>query len=115
MARTICSGPSLRACTIQRAMRSAERGPTPGICRSCATKSRRAAGYSVFFKTAASLQLRRNGQVQRERLEPAQIQLQRRVFLFVRSARLLKFRVGLSPAFFPIKYDAVPEGIAAGK
>ena len=40
-----------RACTIQSAIRSAERGPTPGICRSCAINSRIAAGYSTFLKT----------------------------------------------------------------
>src|SRR4029450_13868007 len=55
MARAICSGCSSRARTIQSAIRSAERGPTPGICRSCAIKFRIAAGYSVFLKTGAGL------------------------------------------------------------
>src|SRR5947208_10204395 len=32
-------------------MRSAERGPTPGICRNCVIKSRSASGYSVLLKT----------------------------------------------------------------
>ena len=31
--------------------RSAERGPTPGICRICVIKSRIASGYSVLLKT----------------------------------------------------------------
>src|SRR4029453_5203059 len=55
MAREICSGLSLCARTIQSAIRSAERGPTPGICRSCAIKFRIATGYSVFLKTGAGL------------------------------------------------------------
>src|SRR4030095_7842054 len=55
MARAICSGCSSRARTIQSAIRSAERGPTPGICRSCAIKFRIATGYSVFLKTGAGL------------------------------------------------------------
>lgn len=49
--RAIVSGLSLRACTIQSAIRSAERGPIPGIWRSCAINSRIAEGYSVFLKT----------------------------------------------------------------
>src|SRR2546430_16161585 len=52
MARAICSGWSPRARTIHSAIRSAERGPPPGICRSCAIKSRIAAGYSVLLNTA---------------------------------------------------------------
>src|SRR5881396_3443099 len=50
MARAICSGCSSRARTIHRAIRSAERGPTAGICRSCVIKFRIAAGYSVLLK-----------------------------------------------------------------
>jgi hypothetical protein len=50
MEREMFSGWSPRAWTIQSAIRSAERGPIPGICRSCAIKSRIAEGYSVFLK-----------------------------------------------------------------
>src|SRR4029077_4379919 len=50
IARPICSGWSSRARTIQSAIRSAERGPTPGICRSCAIKFLIASGYSVLLK-----------------------------------------------------------------
>src|SRR5713226_3115241 len=115
MARSICSGLPPRACTIQSAIRSAERGPTPGICRSCATKSRSAGGYSVFLKTRPCLPLphRHFGQIQRERLKAAEIQLQRRVFFLVRPTRLLKFGIRLSPTFLAIKHDAVPETIAS--
>src|SRR5438045_8025423 len=95
-------------------MRSAERGPTPGICRSCATKSRSAAGYSVFLNDTLRSHLpeRRFRQIQRERFEAAKIQLQRRVFFLVRPARLLKFRIRLRPAFLAIEHDAIPETIA---
>src|SRR5437588_6197751 len=112
-------------------MRSAERGPTPGICRSCATKSRSAAGYSVFLippvqcpcnaspartshlgpASCSHLPHRHFGQIQRERFEATEIQLQRRVFLLVRPARLLKFGIRFSPAFLAIEHDAVPKTI----
>ena len=59
IAREICSGLSSREPTIQRAIRSAERGPTPGICRSCATRFRIATGYSVLLNArSAFFQLR---------------------------------------------------------
>ena len=113
MARAISSGCSPRACTIQSAMRSAERGPTPGICRSCAIRSRIAAGYSVFLKAGQlSVDRRCFGQMQDERLEPAQIQLQRRVFLTVVARRILECGVGFVPAFLAIKNNAVPEIVA---
>ena len=52
------------------------------------------------------------GQIQRERLKTAEIQLQRRVFFLVRPARLLKFGIRFSPTFLPVKHNAVPETIA---
>jgi hypothetical protein len=55
IARAIFSGWSPRDCTIHKAMRSAERGPIPGICRNCAIKSRIDDGYSVFLKTGGRL------------------------------------------------------------
>jgi hypothetical protein len=51
MERAMVSGWSPRAWTIHNAIRSAERGPTPGIWRSCAINSRIAEGYSVFLKS----------------------------------------------------------------
>ena len=91
MARAICSGWSPRDCTIHKAIRSAERGPIPGICRSCAIKSRIDDGYSVFLKTGDPLLVqRRIGQLQGERLEPAEIQLQGTIFLALGAARVLK-------------------------
>src|SRR5437764_10350352 len=110
MARAMFSGWSPRACTIQSAMRSAERGPMPGICRSCAIKSRIAYGYSVFLKPL--LVQRRVSQLQGERLEPAEIQLQRTILLTFGTARILELRVGFRPAFFTVKHDAVPERVA---
>ncbi len=53
--------------------------------------------------------------MKRERLEPAQIQLQRRVFFLVRPARFLKFRIRFGPAFLAIKHNAVPKTIAPGE
>src|SRR5207237_3709579 len=114
-ARAMFSGWSPRAWTIQSAMRSAERGPIPGICRSCAIKSRSAAGYSVFLKTRAGSLGGHFRQVQSERLKPAQIQLQRRIVLRIRAACFLEFRVGFGPAFFSIKHEPVPERIASGE
>src|SRR5712692_7831499 len=96
-------------------MRSAERGPMPGICRSWAIKSRSAAGYSVFLKTRAGSLGGCFRQVQSERFKPAQVQLQRRIVLCIRAARFLEFRVGLGPAFFSIKHDPVPERVAPGE
>src|SRR6476646_1748553 len=99
MERAIASGCSPFAWTIQRAIRSAERGPIPGIWRSCAIKSRIAEGYSVFVKTGTgSLLERRVGQLQGERLEPAQIQLERPVLFALRPAGVLELRVSLGPA-----------------
>jgi len=55
-------------------MRSAERGPIPGMSRSCAIKSRIAEGYSVFLKAGEnSLVQWRVGQLEGERLEPAKV------------------------------------------
>src|SRR2546430_13877064 len=89
--RAIVSGWSPRAWTIQSAIRSAERGPIPGIWRSCAINSRIAEGYSVFLKTGSgSLLQRRVGQLQGERLEPAQIQLEGAILFFLRAPRILK-------------------------
>ena len=59
IARAICSGLSSRARTIQSAIRSAERGPTPGICRSCVTKFRIATGYSVLLNARSAFFQRR--------------------------------------------------------
>src|SRR5438067_9312608 len=113
--RAIVSGWSPRACTIQSAIRSAERGPIPGIWRSCAINSRIAEGYSVFLKTGgSSLVQRRAGQLQGERLEPAQIQLDGAILFSLRAARILKLRVSLGPPFFPVKHHAVPERVAPG-
>src|ERR1700674_3335660 len=92
MARAMRSGWSPRAWTIHSAIRSAERGPIPGICRSCAINSRIAEGYSVFLKTGGSLVERRARQLKGERLEPTQIQLQGPVLFALRSARVLKLR-----------------------
>lgn len=52
------------------------------------------------------------GQLQGERLEPAEIQLQRTIFFIVGAARILKLRVGFGPSFFSIKHDAIPESVA---
>src|SRR5204862_2854103 len=101
--RAIVSGWSPRAWTIQSAIRSAERGPIPGIWRSWAINSRIAEGYSVFLKTGGgSLVQRRVGQLQSERLQAPQIQLQGPVLFSLGPARVLKLRVGLGPAFFAI-------------
>src|SRR2546423_5997219 len=111
--RAIVSGWSPRAWTIQSAIRSAERGPIPGIWRSCAIKSRIAEGYSVFLKTGGSL-FRRARQLQGERLEPAQIQLQGPVLFALWTPGVLKLRVGFGPALFPVKHHPVPERVAPG-
>jgi hypothetical protein len=111
MARAILSGCWPRDWTIQSAMRSAERGPIPGICRNCAINSRIAEGYSVFLKTGASL-LRRAAQLQGQGLEPAKIQLQRPVLFSLGTARALKLRIRFGPAFLAIKDHAVPKGVA---
>ena len=51
-----------------------------------------------------------NCQMERERFQPAQIQLQRRIlFIVVGIARLLKLHVCLGPTLFAIKDDAVPK------
>ena len=122
MARAISSGCSPRACTIQSAMRSAERGPTPGIWRSCAIRSRIAAGYSVFLKAGQLFGLGDAfGQMQGEWLEPAQIQLQRRVFvircrhaLFEIAGRLRPsvFRGNRTTPFQKVSRRAISSGVA---
>ena len=115
IARAISSGWLPRDWTIHKAIRSAERGPIPGICRNCAIRSRIDDGYSAFLKTRDSLVLQwRLGQLQGKRLEPAEIQLQGAIFFIVRAACTLKLRVRFSPAFFPIKDDAIPERVAPG-
>src|SRR5687767_4670742 len=111
MARAILSGCWPRDWTIQSAMRSAERGPIPGICRNWAINSRIAEGYSVFLKTGASL-LRCAAQLQGQGLEPAKIQLQRPVLFSLGTARALKLRIGFGPAFLAVKDNAVPKGVA---
>ncbi len=111
MARAISSGCSPRACTIQSAIRSAERGPTPGICRSCAIKSRIAAGYSVFLKAAALTPGAYPSTARRAARAGADTIAA--VHLPVRwPARFLELRVGFGPPFLAIKNDAVPEMIA---
>src|SRR6266568_231584 len=110
MARAICSGSAFRARTIHSAIRSAERGPTPGICRNCAIKFRIAAGYSVLLKSRsgsprgirslADLFRGRFGQLKEKRLKPAKIELQWRIIFLLGTPRLLKFIVGFRPAFF---------------
>src|SRR6266446_1699748 len=81
IARAMSSGWLPRDCTIHKAIRSAERGPTPGICRNCAIRSRIDDGYSAFLKTGGPLILQWClGQLQGQRLEPAEIQLQWAVF-----------------------------------
>ena len=115
IAPAIFSGWFPRDCTIHKAIRSAERGPIPGICRNCAIKSRIDDGYSAFLKTGGPLLVqRRMGQLQGERLEPAKIQLQWAVFFPFRTARVLKLRIGFSPPFFSIKHHAIPECVAPG-
>src|SRR6266481_8211053 len=112
IARAICSGLSSRARTIQSAIRSAERGPTPGICRSCAIKSRIAAGYSVLLNMSSDLFHGPLRQLQHERLQSAQIKLQRRIIIFVGATSLLEFAIGFGPALLSIKNHATPKGIA---
>ena len=101
IARAIFSGCSPRDCTIHKAMRSAERGPIPGICRNCAIKSRIDDGYSVFLKTGDRLLVqRRIGQLQGERLEPAEIQLQRSDLLHLRDHAHSEIASRLRPTVF---------------
>src|SRR5437762_7734092 len=103
IAREICSGWSSGARTIQSAIRSAERGPTPGICRSRAIKSRIATGYSVLLKARSAFFQRRFCQLQNERLEPAQIELRSRIVFSLGAACFLKFGIGFRPTFFSIQ------------
>ena len=115
IARAIFSGWSPRACTIHKAMRSAERGPIPGIWRNCAIKSRIADGYSVFLKTGdpysssgvlvnckASGSSRRRYNCNGRSSSPSGL------------ARILKLCVGFGPSLFSIKHDAIPKRIAPG-
>src|SRR2546423_379251 len=51
--------------------------------------------------------------MQRERLEAAQVKIERGIFLVVRSARLLEFAIGLGPALFAVEHDAVPKRSAS--
>src|SRR6266487_702466 len=123
IARAICSGLSSRARTIQSAIRSAERGPTPGICRSCAIKFLIAAGYSVLLKARSSsprgirslADLFRGSfrQLKKKRLQPAQIKLQWRIIFRLGAPRLLKFSVRLRPPSFSVKNYAAPERVPA--
>src|SRR6516225_4060067 len=92
-------------------MRSAERGPTPGICRSCAIKSRIAAGYSVLLNTCSDLFHRPLRQLQHERLQSAQIKLQRRIIFLVGATRLLEFAICFRPALLSIKNHAAPKRV----
>src|SRR5437667_4781019 len=114
MARAICSGWSPRARTIHSAIRSAERGPTPGICRSCAIKSRIAAGYSVLLNTCSDLFHRPLRQLQNERLQSAQIKFQRRIIFLVGAARLLEFSIRFRPAFLSIQNYTAPKRVTLG-
>ncbi len=50
--------------------------------------------------------------MQRERLEAAHVQLQRRVVLLVRPARFLELRISFGPSFLAVEDDAVPKRIA---
>src|ERR1700757_4315340 len=72
-------------------------------------------GVCCLKKATIYLAKRRFRQMQRERFQPAQIQLQGRVFFRIGAARFLKLRVGFSPAFLAIKNDPVPETIAPGE
>src|SRR5437899_4624865 len=93
IARAICSGLSSGARTIQSAIRSAERGPTPGICRSCAIKFRIATGYSVLLTAQSDLFWGSSRKLESKRLQPAQIELQRRIVFVLRAPRLLKLGI----------------------
>src|SRR5438309_5351886 len=54
----------------------------------------------------------RVGQLESERLKPAQIQLEGPILLAFRSTSILELRVRLGPAFLAIQNDPVPECIA---
>ena len=97
-----------RAWTIQSAIRSAERGPTPGMpqLRDQFPDRGRILGLPQGRADRKAI-----GQMQRERLNPAEIELQRRVLLLVRPTRFLELRIGLAPAFFAEENDTVPERI----
>src|ERR1051325_11059988 len=95
-------------------MRSAERGPTPGICRSCAIKSLMGAGYSVFLKIRLNLFHWPLCQLENQWFQPTHIELQRRIVFGFRTTRLLEFSIGFGPAFLSIKDHATPKGVAAG-
>src|SRR5438477_4046496 len=71
-------------------------------------------GRILCLSHASCLRLphRHFGEIQRERLETTEIQLQWRVFFLVRPARLLKFGIRFGPSFLAIKHDAVPKTIA---
>src|SRR5690348_12941001 len=52
--------------------------------------------------------------MQRQGLESAQVELQRRVlFLELGIARLLKFHVSFGPALFAVKNNSIPKGVAS--
>src|SRR5438128_2005447 len=51
-------------------------------------------------------------QLQQERLQAAQIKLQRRVLFLVGAARLLKFAIRFGPALLSIKNYAAPKRVA---
>src|SRR6476661_7575454 len=82
------------------------------MCRSCAIKSRIAAGYSVFLNTRSDLFCRPLRQLQDERLQSVQIKLQRRIVFGFRAARLLKFGIRFRPAFLSIQNYPAPERVA---
>ena len=113
IARAISSGWSPRDWTIHKAMRSAERGPIPGICRNCTIKSRIADGYSVFLKTGGPysssgvlVNCKASGSSRRR------YNCRGRSSSPFGTARILKLRVGLGPSLFPIKHNAIPERVA---
>src|ERR1043166_991390 len=101
-------------CRERKQTPNAER-PTPNAqCRERIRDAMFDVERSAFsvWTNPQRLTKRRFRQMQRERFQPAQIQLQGRVFFRVRAPRFLKLRVGFSPAFLAIKNDPVPETIA---
>ncbi len=55
---------------------------------------------------------RRIDQMQRERFQATDVELQGRIVVFVRPARFLELRIRLGPAFLAVEHHAVPEKIA---
>jgi hypothetical protein len=58
---------------------------------------------------SARLFLRRFGQMQREHLQAAQVELQGCIVFAIGSAGFLKFRIRLGPPFLAIKHNAIPK------